>query len=273
MQRAALRRRESPQERGLQLSCHASPVSGKRALMPFITNVYGDPYRYALCPSHPEVREYTVALCKDVASQPGIAGLDLEALSFLGYDHGGLHDKTGIPLPASVRRLLSVCACEHCKPEEGRAIRQALDHFFATGEETAIPLDSVAAQRRATLRSLLAEIRAAVGVMHINVRLAPSLDFDGGKAQLDWTDLAGSADAATLTFFGVPPDQMRVPANRHGVPTRAGFVFHHPDCASAEDVRIRLDALRAAGIDDFIFYCYGMADDRHFAWLRKALQP
>jgi hypothetical protein len=84
-----------------------------------ITNVFGERDSYSLCPSHPDVRQYIIALCGDIAALDGVARLDLEALSFMGYEHQSLHDKAGLSLTPVIKWLLSICVCAHCSAALG----------------------------------------------------------------------------------------------------------------------------------------------------------
>lgn len=263
-----------------------------------IQNVFGDRYTYALCPSNPDIRRYVVALCADIADF-GAAQIDLEALSFMGYEHQGLHDKSGIPLASWAKWLLSVCVCRCCREKLGAfadeittKARARLENYFdESPAETAdfdlearlaeaIGADALAAlleMRRQTLISLLDEIRKATGGTHLNVRAATSPLFTGGKTALSFEDLASRADSATVTFIGATKEKMRAelalvpPPEKRPLPIFGGFSFHHPDCQSREDVSERLAMMRDAKLDGFLFYLYGLASTRHLAWLKAAL--
>jgi hypothetical protein len=76
-----------------------------------ISNYRGEPYTYALCPARAEVQQYVLALIQDVSQFHGITGLDLEALSFMGYEHNSLHDKRAI----TPDLRLNVCHCSVCR--------------------------------------------------------------------------------------------------------------------------------------------------------------
>ncbi len=266
-----------------------------------VANVFGDRYTYALCPSHPEVRRYAAALCADVAAQPGLARLELEALGFMGLEHASLHDKAGIPLSAAARWLLSICVCAECRARVGepldafaaRAWRWLADYLASAppargGAEPALRpaldaavgaevLDAVLAGRRRVVATLLDEVRAAAGGLPVNVRLATDPLFVGGKTALGWDDLAGRVDSATVSWFGAPLDQMRrdllelPPPEARPVPVEGAFVFHAPDCATPEDVRARLALVRQARLGGVAFYCLGLAAPPQLAWLAAAL--
>jgi len=270
--------------------CHNDRL-GAEAPECCVENVFGERYTYALCPANPEVRRYVTALCADIAAFPGLSGLDLEALGFMGLEHNSLHDKRGVPLTPAVAWLLSLCLCCYCRRAMGEAgedaaakARAAVTRYFGElsgarkleeilGRET---LAAVLAARRRVLTTLLEEIRAAAGPVHLNLRVANSPLDCSGKSALEWQDLAGRVDSATVTFFGYSKERMAaelgsLPARgRRPAPVRGGFVFHHPDCTSEADFRDRLALLCAAELDGTLFYCYGLAAETHFRWLRSS---
>ena len=244
-----------------------------------IQNAFGERYSYALCPSHPAVREYAATLCSEIAALPGIAGLDLEALGFLGYEHASLHGKAGMALPPHVVRLLSICFCGYCRESMGATaeeiaaaarggVRANLGRGFGGA---AAACGTCAGGSPEAQIAALGSIRVACGSTPLNLRLALDPWFFGGKSTLGWQDLAGLADAATVTFFGQPVNPAPLPAARP-VPLHAGFVFHGPDCASAEDVRVRYRLLHSCGPEQIVFYSFSMAAPCHFEWLRRTLQ-
>lgn len=242
-----------------------------------IENAFGERYSYALCPSHPEVRRYVAALCGEIAALPGVAGLDLEALGFLGYEHGSLHAKAGVALPREALIPLSICFCRYCRAAMGdaeeiaAAARDAVRAYLRDGQLPARRDKAVLAARRQAQLAALDAIRAATGSTPLNVRLSLDPWFFGGKATLAWDDLPRRADSVTLTYFGLPVDVANVPRKR-SLPIHTGFVFHGPDCTRPEDVAARYRALRDCAPETITFYCFSMAAPRHFAWLRRTIQ-
>lgn len=83
-----------------------------------VRNCFGDRVPFALCPAHPEVRRYLRALHAELASRP-IAGMLLETLGFLPFDHGWHHERSYVPLTSLVKLVLSLCLCEHCAAAGG----------------------------------------------------------------------------------------------------------------------------------------------------------
>ncbi len=265
-----------------------------------IENAFGDKYTYALCPSNPDVRRYVTTLCTDIAAYPGVASLDLEALSFMGIEHQGLHDKRGIPLSPATAWLLSLCFCADCRSHPGTSadeiamsVRTSIEDYFEELPEEKSDADLYATleemlgtdiltllleMRRQTLKSLLEEVRAATGNAHLNLRVATSPLFYGGKTALSWDDIAAYVDSATVTFIGATKERMHIeldslpPPDARLLPVYGGFSFHHPDCKSEVDVCERATMIRTTQLDGSLFYLYGMAADKHFAWLKTALR-
>jgi hypothetical protein len=292
--------------RGWVVLCHQDGA-GRAVPELCMTNVYGERFDYALCPSQSAVRDWCGTLCATAAALPGIESLDIEAASFMGFDHQSAHDKRGVPLPAAVQWLLSLCVCTGCRARmeatapgladavAGRA-RAAIDAYLARWDGTAATaaavsveealtlwlgadvLDRLIALRQDVLRALLASVRARTGSTPLWIRLAGSPLFTGGKTALPLDALAGPADGAVMTWLGAPVDtitrelQALPPVERRAVPIRGGFTLHAPDCGSERDVIARVSALRDARTSGVTAYCYGLATDAHLKWLRAALR-
>src|SRR5262245_23920303 len=79
-----------------------------------LQNAFGERYPWALCPSHPDVRQYAATLAEEVALTLEPAALDLEAFGFMGYAHASHHDKAAVRLDGAHDFLLSLCFCESC---------------------------------------------------------------------------------------------------------------------------------------------------------------
>ncbi len=78
-------------------------------------NAVGDVYEYSLCPARPEVQEYGLQLVSDVAAHEGLTAVEIEAMGFMGYRHGGHHVKRSFVIDPYLDFLLSFCFCDHCK--------------------------------------------------------------------------------------------------------------------------------------------------------------
>ncbi|MER5647428.1 hypothetical protein [Streptosporangium sp. NPDC002524] len=79
-----------------------------------VRNCFGDRGSPAdLCPSHPDVRLYAVALGRAVARQ-GVDSVVAEALHFGTFGHGYHHERSFVPLGPMDAFLLGLCFCGFC---------------------------------------------------------------------------------------------------------------------------------------------------------------
>lgn len=266
----AARRRGFPVE-AWTVFCH-NDYLGATAPDCCAENAFGDRYTYALCPSHPDVRAYVLALCEAVSNIEGIAAIDVEALSYMGYEHLSLHEKRGAQLSPAVAQMLSVCFCRYCRARGGgekaeevrRAVRAAVN-----GEARA----ELPAIGPTPVPPVLQELRSAAGGVRLNLRVSPDPHFRGGKTAISFEEAARVADEATVTFFGTRVSAEAIPSrSNRPLPVRAGFVFHGPDCSSEADVRNRFETLAPADPDGISFYSYSMASRTQLEWLRRALK-
>ncbi|MEU4835210.1 hypothetical protein [Streptosporangium sp. NPDC023615] len=110
--------REATAERGLAL--HGWTVFLQNTTLglaePDVTvrNCFGDRGSPAdLCPSHPDVRLYAVALGRAVA-RLGVDSVVAEALHFGTFGHGYHHERSFVPLGPMDTFLLGLCFCGFC---------------------------------------------------------------------------------------------------------------------------------------------------------------
>ena len=102
---------------------------------------FGDPLLNSLCPAHPAVRRFATALIGDVARYAPDS-IALEAVSYMGFDHGYHHERSFVPLSPNVRFLLGLCFCQHCLSAVRRAqvdaervqryVRERVEALFAS---------------------------------------------------------------------------------------------------------------------------------------------
>jgi len=113
-----------------------------------VANCYGDRVMFELCPSNAEVREYAMALTRDVCTGRGMKALFLESLNYhpLNYDYSGDAIRSSVLIPAFEGMLLGTCFCPACLARaqeagvDGEAARERvkthLDKFFAEEESS-----------------------------------------------------------------------------------------------------------------------------------------
>jgi hypothetical protein len=105
------------------------------------TAVYGDPLTFALCPSHPDVREYVKQLVVDAAIRYEPVAVELESVEYLPFSHGHHHELAGVRLDPYHEFLLGLDFNPHTRSDVERRgvdvervawfVRAELDRFFA----------------------------------------------------------------------------------------------------------------------------------------------
>jgi hypothetical protein len=105
-------------DRGLRLHGWAvflhNYTLGRANLDVTVQNCFGDRGAPAdLCPSHPDVRAYAVALARSVARQ-GVDSVVAESLHFGAFGHGHHHERCSVALGPMDAFLFGLCFCRHC---------------------------------------------------------------------------------------------------------------------------------------------------------------
>jgi hypothetical protein len=150
-----------------------------------VRNAFGEPYPYALCPRHPDVREYCTTLIDEILKLTECRGVVLEACGAMGVDHGGVHDKLEFANFTSVDdELLSLCFCQGCRAELGninvdadelaRLVRDSVGTNAPSLEEALGEWSEPLATYRATLtsdlrRELIDHIRSVKPATRVTV--------------------------------------------------------------------------------------------------------
>lgn len=113
---------------------HSSPLGLANPSLT-VRNVYGDPYPWALCPSHDAVGQYSITLAKAVAALGCVDTIDLESIGYLGYVHGHHHEVQAGPSGPFEHFLLSLCFCDACRKA---AVHEGIDDQALSGRIIAL---------------------------------------------------------------------------------------------------------------------------------------
>lgn len=138
-----------------------------------VRTAFGDQLNHALCPSSDDVLRYCRTLVSEVAAT-GVEEIMLEAVSQLGIDHGGIHEKTsGADWTPVDIALLSICCCSCCaalftemgvdSQELASVIRASVGSGAPTIEDALghFAAAVLALRQRTTARMLAAAVSAA----------------------------------------------------------------------------------------------------------------
>jgi len=255
-----------------------------------LQGAFGDPYPGALCPANPQVREYIRALSVELCSRYEVDCIEYESLYYLGWGMFRNHAKVGVELGPVGRLLLSLCFCPHCRGRAGDAgvdagalqaqVRGQLEEVFAGGSLSgdlegyvaADPLLSAYLQvRAAVVTELVKELR---GLLQTRISFLYMGDYYYNGT--DQEAIESLVDQVEILCYGSDVAQARAQAQaqrgRMRSPEKllAGLSGFHP-VADEKTLREVIGAVHAAGVRRFSYYNYGMIPQRHFPWIREAL--
>jgi len=268
-------------------------------------NAFGDRYVTDLCPAHPDVRAFAVALAADVAGL-GVATICAESLHYHPLEHGYAHERYFVPLGQRVRYLLGLCFCAHCLDAarrsgvDGDAVRRAareeIERVFEGGAEPAVEeleRDELAGYlrvREEIVSSLVADVAAAARAGGAGVEFiepsgavkgyatgrptgapAPSIAWQLG---IDVAAVASACEGISAVGYAADPERVRGDLEAYGnAAVSAIFRPTTPDCESPDDLRAKVELARERGLRRTDFYHYGFMRLDALDWIRAALAP
>ena len=198
-------------------------------------NAVGDVYEYSLCPARPEVQQYGLQLVTDVAAHEGLTCVEVEAMGFMGYRHGGHHVKSSFVVDPYLDFLMSFCFCDHCKT--------GLGALNVDGDE---------------LQDLVAG-------------LLRRLILDGGQP---FHSVASMVDEIIVTHYGEPPMRMvdkwagQKNVGRH---TRIAIWPKSPEYNEDKDIVAAMNLVEERKLDGLRIYHLGLLPWRTVERVMKVL--
>ena len=267
-------------------------------------NAFGDPYWYSLCPAHPDVQEYAVALCADIADRYPVRGLVLETPGWLPYAHGYHHEFALIGANPWLDAMLGLCFCPHCLEGAGTAgidasslrrrvadridgsLRASLDtpadiglHWLQGDLVDDAELVAYLRWRQSVVTALVRRIRAAVRP-DAELFVIPSVRRPSAAGWIEGSDLpalAQAADGLEICFY--EPSSQRAAADFAEVRRRVGASAAircvlrpgPPDAPEEGGFAQTVVALDRAGAAGFGFYNYGHLRRANLDWIGRAL--
>jgi hypothetical protein len=239
-----------------------------------VVNCFGEPYPYALCPSHPEVRDYAARMAAAAVRDVPLAGISLEACGQMGLVHLNHHEKTdGVWTPEAVR-WLSMCCCGRCReawradgldPEEVVGALRAAARGDATGEPAPPPeklAEAVLAARHTATNALRREVLAALHAqapgVPVTLHAHPDPWATGASPGLT---PAAAADVAALLVPAWPTTPATVDTVAQAVATGVPVEAYVTVLPPADSDRVVSHAVRLveAGASGLALYHLGLA--------------
>jgi hypothetical protein len=297
--------RERARARGVQLDAWVVGTHNSRLGRMYpghtIRNVFGDQYSYALCPAHPAVRAYLIALCREIAETCQPSAIELESFGYMGFTHRSHHDKAAIPVDDIHEFLLSICACADCLAAcrhlgadaerlVARAREELMSYFDRGGPVGATDalepslwrvlgddLHRLLDARTRIVATLLASVREAVP-RNVALRLtaSPSPYITGAAAGIDFARVRDHVESVIVDLFTPSVHDMLalVRGAKASAATTPGVIgnvrAHWPDVSTGDDFVAKIAALHDEGVSGIRCYHYGLVPRRNLAWIKRA---
>jgi len=256
---------------------------------------YGDSLPHALSIGHDAVRSYLKALCRDLATNYPMDGVQLEAFGWMGVAHGHHHERDLTGLRPFEQALLSVCFNpETMKKARARgidadkareAVRLVMDGTFreapdrpanhpasvAEVEDRSPELKAYNQFRRQLANDLIVEIKQEA----LKGTACRLLLQSGYQAEI-----AHVADGFACGAYGQTPDGVLDVVRRATAPLPAGWKGEFP-CfirlgmgipANPEQLRAIVTAVKQGGSTGPVFYNYSESPPKMLSWVKDALQ-
>lgn len=256
---------------------------------------YGDSLPHALSIGHDAVRTYLKALCRDLATNYPMYGLQLESFGWMSINHGHHHERDLTGLRPMEQELMSTCfnpetmkkaKAKGIDADKARAtVRLVLDAAFreapdrppnhpasmAEVEDRSPDLKAYNKFRGDLMNELLVEIKRDA----LKGTSCKLLLQSGYQAEI-----AHVVDGFACGAYGQPPEKVLdiVRRARAAVPGQWNGEF---PCfirlgmgvpRSAEQLRAIVSAVKSGGSTGPIFYNYSESPPRMLSWVKGALQ-
>jgi hypothetical protein len=256
---------------------------------------YGDSLPHALSIGHDAVRSYLKALCRDLASNYPMDGVQLESFGWMGVAHGHHHERDLTGLRPFEQALLSICfnpetmkkaATTGIDADKAReAVRHVLDGAFreapdrpanhpasvAEVEDRSPELKAYNQFRRQLANDLIVEIKQEA----LKGTACRLLMQSGYQAEI-----AHVADGFACSAYGQPPDNVLDVVRRATAPLPAGWKGEFP-CfirlgmgipGNPEQLRAIVSAVKHGGSTGPVFYNFSESPPKMLSWVKDALQ-
>ena len=256
---------------------------------------YGDSLPHALSIGHDAVRAYLKAICRDLAANYPMYGVQLEAFGWMGVTHGHHHERDLTELRPVEQALLSVCfnpqtmkkandkgidagkARESVRAILDGAFREAPDRppnhpaSMSEAEDRSPDLKAYNQFRRQLANDLIVEIKQE-SLKGTNCKLL----LQSGYQQ----EVAGAVDGFACGAYGQPPEKVleitrtatsRLPAGWKGdFPCFIRLGMGVP--ATSGQLRAIVTAVKQGGSTGPIFYNYSESPPKMLSWVKGAME-
>lgn len=266
-----------------------------------IESAFGDAHDHALCPSHPEVREYFAAVVEAEAAR-SVDEIHLESIGFPSVFHGHGrafgHDKRQTLTGSTETALLSQCFCEGCKAAAAshpvdfqraeEQVRSLLGPSLADPTTERQPLSDLVDDetirrlfdfRASVIDRLVDRLARASGGVPLNYYVAESLGGstpgEGWPAGVRFDRLEAHLDRVTAMCYVADPavakDRVRALDRLVDCPIDAGVTLDPGVIERKSQLDDLVRALAAVADGRLSFYHHGLMTDTQLDWVESAI--
>jgi hypothetical protein len=231
-----------------------------------VVNCFGEVYPYALCPAHPEVRDYAATLAAEAVRDVELDAVSLESCGQLGLAHLGHHEKTDGAWTPAVAALLSICCCTACQsawsadgldsPSVVAALREAVRNPAA--EASPAVLATLLAIRHRHTDLLRRQVLASLPRLPVTLHAQPDPWATGPSPGLTPT-AEDDVDALLVPCWPLTEGSVEAvrQASTTGLPVDAYVTLLPP--AQPADLPAHVRRLKEAGASRLSLYHLGLA--------------
>lgn len=263
-------------------------------------SAFGTPHDHALCPAHPDVREYFAGVVRSLATYE-IDEIQLESLGFPNAFHGhGAefgHDKNQVVTGTAQEILLSQCFCSGCRTaatehpvdfDRAKAVVREQCKEVLAGPSEGVDLaelresnpaiDDLFDFRAAVVETFVHHLAAASGDVPLNYYVADGLGHDhsdGWPAGVELSRLESHLDRVTALCYVDDPEISRQRVGRLervvDLPVDAGVCL---DPGIVESKRAWQEVVAAVRdrCDTVHVYNLTLLTDDHLGWLTETFE-
>jgi hypothetical protein len=257
-----------------------------------VQNCFGDSYPHALCPANPNVRQYLIALCRDLAMHYPMHAIQLETPGYMGMKHGHHHERDLTVLTPSECALIDLCFCTNCRQQAESqqidvayvqaTVRKILDDGMSAAPERLAghpeslleiverfpQIGAFMTFRQKVEDSLIQEIKSAISefgtlLYHFgapNVEIASAVDVYNGSV---YGQKAGVVRSETERW-------KRIIDERHHL--YMGVRLGLNSVRDAGELTEIVAAIRNGGGDGVMFYNYSESPRSALNWIKTSLE-
>jgi hypothetical protein len=260
-----------------------------------VQNAYGDSIPHALSIGHDATREYLKALCRDLASNYPMYGLQLESFGWMELHHGHHHERDLTGLTRLEQELLTICfnpETVHKAEAAGIDVGKAREIVKATLEAAFREAPERPKGHPQTMDEMEAKSPTLKAYNQFRQTLADSLIVEIKQEALKGTacrlmmqnpyrkEIAQVCDGFATWAYGEPPARVLEIVRRDSAKSPEDWQGEFP-CyirlgmgipSSKEQLREIVLAVKQGGSTGPIFYNYSESPRKMLGWIKSALK-